>query len=390
MKIVCATNMPFAAEAFASLGDVTVKDGRSLKRADVQDADILAVRSTTKVNRELLEGSRVRFVGTATIGTDHLDIPWLEQNGIHWCYAPGCNANSVAEYITAALLGLGRRHGLTLAGKTLGVIGVGNVGSRVAAKATALGMRVMLNDPPRERAQEAAAAGAGLRFYSLSEVVAEADVLTLHVPLTREGPDATRHLAGAAFFRQLKRGAIFINSARGPVVQTEALLAALADGSVAHAVIDTWEGEPAYRHDLLPHVDLATPHIAGYSYDGRVNGTVMVYRAACAALGLAPRWSPPAAGESGSTPLTTVAVDAAGRADEAVLDAVVRGVYDIEADDRCMRATALDDAVARAAAFDQLRKHYPERHEFAHTRVALSGATDNLRRQVAALGFNLP
>ena len=151
MKIICATNMPFAREAFSTLGDVRILEGRDISAQDVKDVEVLALRSTTKVDRGLLEGSKVRFVGTATIGTDHLDLGYFDQAGIRWCFAPGCNANSVSEYVTAALLTLGERNGITLEGKTIGVIGVGNVGSRVVAKARALGMRVLMNDPPRER-----------------------------------------------------------------------------------------------------------------------------------------------------------------------------------------------------------------------------------------------
>jgi len=381
MNILCATNMPFAPEAFATLGSVTVKDGRSITAADVREADILAIRSTTKVNPALLDGSRVRFVGTATIGTDHLDIPYLESRGIPWCFSPGCNANSVAEYVCTALLTLARRHGFTLAGKTLGVIGVGNVGRRVVDKARALGLRVLLNDPPRARLEESSA------FLPLAELLPQCDIVTLHVPLTRSGPDATLHLANAAFFAQLKPGTVFLNAARGPVTDTAALQAAMDRGTIGHAVIDTWEGEPAYRHELLPRVDLATPHIAGYSYDGRVNGTVMVYREACRVLNLSPSWSPdhilPAA------PIPAMSLSATGRSEEDVLAEAVRRIYDIEADDARMRASCVPDPAARATAFDRLRKTYPERREFPHTQLTLRDAAPTLVAKAAGLGFTL-
>ncbi|MDA0991845.1 MAG: 4-phosphoerythronate dehydrogenase, partial [Verrucomicrobia bacterium] len=255
MKIVCSANMPFVEAAFDTLGDVICKQGRDIGPDDVRDADILAVRSTTKVTRELLAGSRVRFVGTATIGTDHMDLDYLAAAGIDWCYSPGCNANSVAEYVTAALLHLANQHGFTLAGKTIGIVGVGNVGRRVLEKAQALGLKVLLNDPPREREQDDSA-----DFHPIDVVLAQSDILTLHVPLTHDGPDATHHLVDAAFLKKLKPGAIFINAARGPVVETDALIATIRSGAISHAVIDTWEGEPAYRHDLLPLADIATPH----------------------------------------------------------------------------------------------------------------------------------
>jgi erythronate-4-phosphate dehydrogenase len=386
MKIVCATNMPFALEAFRTLGETRILEGRTLTPADVRDVEILALRSTTQVNRDLLEGSRVRFVGTATIGTDHLDIPYLERRGIRWCFAPGCNANSVSEYVTAALLTLGERHGLTWEGKTLGIIGVGNVGSRVALKGDALGLRVLKCDPPRARGAPASAGGlAPGPFVSLERILAESDVITVHVPLTRTGEDKTLHLADAAFFDRARRGVVFLNAARGPVVDTPALLAALERGQVSHAVLDTWEGEPDYHPGLVQRVDLGTPHIAGHSFEGKVMGTVMVYREVCRFLGVPATWSheplmPP--------PLVPEARCAAeGRADEAVLREVVRQVYDIEGDDQRFRATAAGDAASRKAAFDRLRKEYPERREFRYTRVAAAGAGASLARKLAGLGF---
>lgn len=381
--------MPFVREAFETLGETVLLDGRAIGPGDVVDADVLAIRSTTKVTPALLEGSRVRFVGTATIGTDHMDIPYLEQRGIHWCYAPGCNANSVAEYIAAALLCLGGRHGFALEGKTLGIVGVGNVGSRVAAKAQALGMRLLLNDPPRAKRGDKGWRSPGedttVPFTGIDALLAEADIVTMHVPLTRDGPDATRHMADDAFFARMRRGAIFINSARGPVVATEALLRAMDAGPVAHAVIDTWEGEPGCRSDILERVDLGTPHIAGYSYDGKVMGTVMVYREACRFLGSAPAWTPEALLPPAPVPL--VELEASGRSDEDVLRDLVKAVYDIEADDGGLRATIGVDAPACAAEFDRLRKQYPARREFPFTRAVLKGASDALLRKARGLGF---
>lgn len=386
MKIVCATNMPFAEEAFSTLGDVRVIEGRDISAADVREARVLAIRSTTQVNRTLLEGSQVGFVGTATIGTDHMDIGYFGEAGIRWCFAPGCNANSVSEYVTAALLCLGQRHGLTLEGRTLGVIGVGNVGSRVVRKARALGMRVLMNDPPRERA----GTGQDARFepgpfVSLEQILAEADVITVHVPLTKEGPDKTFHLADAAFFSKVRKGCLFLNAARGGVVETDALLKALDTGRVGHVVLDTWEGEPRYRTDMLARADLGTPHIAGHSFEGKVMGTVMVYREACRFLGREPTWSheplmPP-------TLVPEIEVDGARGGDEAILRETVRRLYDIEADDRRLRETAGADEAARAKAFDRLRREYPERREFHYTRVRVKNGSPALRKKLQGLGF---
>ena len=379
MKIVCDKNMPYAAEAFGTLGEVLLKDGRQIAPEDVRDAELLITRSTTKVNAALLAGSAVRFYGSGVIGTDHIDIPYLESRGIVWTGAPGCNAESVANYVTAALLWLGGQHGLTLEGRTIGVIGVGNVGRRVCAHAQALGLRVLANDPPRQR--DAADAEAR-SFVALDRVLEEADIITCHVPLTKSGPDATHHLLKAAQFARMKPGVIFLNAARGPVIETDALLAALGS-RVAHAVIDCWEGEPAYRRDLLARADLATPHIAGHSYEGKVNGTAIVYRRACAFLGVAPS-CPFALPEP---PLPAWRADAAGRADEELLRDLVLSVYDIEADSRRLKDACVADDAARAAAFDAQRGKYPMRREFASTRVTLSNASASLLAKLRGLGF---
>ncbi len=384
MKIICATNMPFAEEAFSTLGETRILEGRNIKAEDVRETQVLALRSTTKVNRELLEGSQVRFVGTATIGIDHLDIAYFDKAGIQWCFAPGCNANSVSEYITAALLFVACKHGITLEGKTLGVIGVGNVGRRVVQKAKALGMRVLMNDPPRERVESRDSEGP---FVSLDRVLAEADIITVHVPLTKEGPDKTFHLADASFFARAKKGLVFLNAARGPVVDTPALINALDTGLVGHVVLDTWEGEPNCRLDLVPRVAIGTPHIAGHSFEGKVMGTVMVYREVCKFLGVPAVWSheplmpPPLVPE--------VNVEVAGRDVQSVIWEVVRQVYDLEGDDRRFRASVVADEKQRLKNFDRLRSDYPERREFQYTKVKLIGGSGKLRCALVGLGFKV-
>lgn len=374
--------MPLAREAFGTLGDVVALDGRAISRADVSDADMLAIRSTTEVGPALLDGSSVGFVGTATIGTDHLDTAYLEERGIRWCYSPGCNANSVSEYIASALLCLACRHNFSLEGKTIGVIGVGNVGRLVVQKAMALGMHVLPNDPPRERA-EGPEPERGLRFATLDHILADADVVTLHVPLTSEGIDATRLMAGRDFFRRMKPGAIFINAARGGVADADALMWAMDEGLVSRAVIDTWEGEPGFRADLLARVDVGTPHIAGHSFEGKVAGTAMVYREACDFLGAPPDWTPDAL--LPEPPVPRVESDVFGE-DERDLWDLVRQVYDIRQDDSRLRAFDGDET-ERAAYFDGLRKSYPIRREFRFTQVALRNAADPLLEKVRGLGF---
>ncbi len=371
--------MPYAREAFSQIGEPVVIEGRHIAPEHVRDAEILAIRSITKVDRRLLEGSRVRFVGTATIGTDHMDIPYLEAKGIKWCHAPGCNANSVSEYITSAWLYLAERYELNLSDLTLGVIGVGNVGSLVVKKAEALGMRVIQNDPPKFDLT-----GDEL-FRPLDELLPQSDIVTIHVPLTREGPYPTFHLADQGFFEKLKDGAIFVNTARGEVMETDALLQALGSGRVSHAVIDTWENEPVFSVPLLDAVAIGTPHIAGHSFEGKVCGTVMVYREACRFLGLPATWSPEGLLPEPAVP--EVSVDASNRRDELVLREVVKQVYDIEQDDADLRAGRNMDPEARGAYFDRLRRDYPQRREFRFTRVKVFNGSSGLIERFRRLGF---
>lgn len=382
MKTVACSNMPFVREAFSTLGDVTTLDGRAIAAEHVRDADLLAIRSTTQVDAALLDNSRVRFVGTATIGTDHLDVPYLEMRQIPWCSAPGCNANSVGEYLVSALLCLAVRHGFSLRGKTLGVVGVGNVGRCVVAKARALGLRVLQNDPPRQRSEPENAA----QFVSLDHIRRESDILSFHVPLTQNAPDATQHIAGRRFFEGLRPGATLVNASRGAVLDTDALLSAMNDGTVRHAVIDTWEDEPRCRPDLLDRVDLATPHIAGHSFEGKVMGTVMVYREACRVVGVEPAWSHEPL--MPHPPVSVVNLTAAGRTFEQVLWDAVRPVYDIQADDARLRDAA-GDRDARARHFDALRKNYPMRREFRYTTVRVRDADERVRTALKALEFRV-
>jgi erythronate-4-phosphate dehydrogenase len=387
MKIICSSSVAYAREAFETLGDVVVLRDRGMTAADVRDAEVLIVRSTTKITPELLDGSRIRFVGTATIGTDHMNLPYLERRGIRWCYAPGCNANSVSEYVTSALLSLAVRHRFCLAGKTIGVGGGGNVGSKVVLKARALGLRVLQNDPPRQRIEQPEGPSAAGPFHSLAQVLAESDIVTLHVPLTYDGPDQTYHLADERFFRNMKRGGIFLNAARGPVVQTESLLGALADGAVGHAVLDTWEPEPAYPGELLNRVDLGTPHIAGYSFEGKVQGTYMIYAEACRFLGCAPLWSPGPVLESlGGAELRFTPKSGSG--EQALWD-IAKQVYNIESDDLNMRQGNAADAEARASHFDALRREYPIRREFPSARVIGCPESSPLGNVICALGFHV-
>lgn len=383
-RIVCADDLPCAREAFSTLGEPVLRRDLAITAADLADADALVVRSGVRVNAALLAGSRVKFVGTATIGYDHLDARWLERSGIRWVSAPGCNANSVAEWLLAALFALARRGGFRLAGKTLGVIGHGNVGRRVEARARAIGLRVLRNDPPRARESGDPA------YRPLEEVLAASDFVTLHVPLEREGADPTHHLADERFFAMLKPGAVFVNAARGAIVKTSALLAAMERGIVRHAVLDTWEDEPACRAEILQRADLGAAHIAGHSYEGKVMGTAMVYRAACDFFGVAPSWSPEThlAADLPGHPARLLRPSPAADAEAVVAEAVL-AACDIERDNAAFRGAFSPDAEVRARNFRALRKAYPVRREFAWHTVETRGLSSEARRGLRDLGFHL-
>jgi erythronate-4-phosphate dehydrogenase len=374
MNIVVDTNIPYGGEAFAHLGTVRTLPGRSVSSELLGDVSALIVRSVTKVNAELLEGTPVRFVGTATIGTDHVDTGYLARQGIGFASAPGSNADSVAEYVVAALLRQAASTGRPLQDMTLGIIGVGNVGSRVRWRAEALGMKCLLNDPPLQRATK------GEEFISRETLLASADVVTVHVPLSTQGPDATWHMVNAEFLKTMKDGAQFINTSRGSVVDEPALLA--SRDRLGGLVLDVWENEPAIDPDMLAAAQIATPHIAGYSFDGKVRGTDMISRAASEFFGIDRDWSGERyLAEEGATVVLAQSRDPLG-------DAVGRA-YPIMEDDRRLRETLGMDASQAAIRFDLLRKEYPRRLEFRHFTVEGCPSGHPACQTLAHLGFSL-
>ena len=275
MKVIIDHKIPYIKEAISRIADeVVFLPGNAFTKEEVKDADALIVRTRTVCNQELLEGSQVKFIATATIGYDHIDTEYCREAGITWTNCPGCNAGSVEQYVHSVLLLLKREKGLDLEKSTIGIVGVGHVGSRVKRMAEGLGMKVLLNDPPRAERGESG-------FVDLETIARECDVITFHTPLSREGKYATFHLVNDEFLLSLKRTPYIINSSRGEVVDTDALLAALATGKVRDVVIDTWENEPDINQELLDAAFLATPHIAGYSADGKANATRMSLEALC-------------------------------------------------------------------------------------------------------------
>ena len=380
MKIVADANIPFVRECFSSIADVELMSGRDMTPEAVAGADALLVRSITPVNEPLLAGSSVRFVGTATIGFDHVDVGYLEQHHIGFASAPGSNANSAAEYIIAALLELVRRHGIRLEGKSIGVIGAGNVGSRVAAKCEGLGMKVLRNDPPLQRET-------GDPKYVPVEALYDCDFITIHTPLTREGIDKTFHLANERFFTSLKQGAVFLNASRGAVVDSAALRAAIEAGRLQAVALDVWEHEPDIDVDLLKRVDLGSPHIAGYSLDGKIAGLIMIYEAVCRHFGLTPKHRVEDFLPEADVPRLDLATE--GRDDEAVLAEVAEAVYSIKRDDADLRQIDAEPPQTRGRFFDALRKNYPVRREFHNTTVILDNLQSTWAAKLQGMGFKV-
>lgn len=379
MLIVADENIPLLDAFFAGFGEIRRYPGRAIDAACVKDADVLLVRSVTRVTAQLLEGSQVRFVGTCTIGTDHLDLDYLAQAGIHWSSAPGCNARGVVDYVLGSLLTLAELDGVALRDRVYGVVGAGQVGERLVRVLRGLGWKVLVCDPPRQGREEG-------EFVSLQAILEQCDAISLHTPLLRDGPDPTWHLLAAEQLARLRPGAWLINASRGPVVDNQALRELLLTREDVQAVLDVWEGEPQVDLALADLCTLATPHIAGYSLDGRQRGTAQVYQAFCRWRGepervrLAALLPPPS--------LAQIDLDARAAPGWA-LAALCRAVYDPRRDDADFRRSLSEDPAQQRAAFDLLRKHYPERREIEGLAVRVRGDAPQLAQMIAALGATL-
>ena len=378
MKIVADANIPFVKECFSSIGEVTTIGGREITPWNVAEAEILLVRSITPVGVDLLAGSKVRFVGTATIGFDHIDLSFLESNNIGFASAPGSNANSAAEYVIAGLLDIAQKYALDLEGKSIGIVGVGNVGSRVAKKCAAMGMDVYLNDPPLQRQT-------GDTKYLPLEKLYDCDFITFHTPLTFEGQDKTYHLADEKFFKSLKHRCVFVNASRGGVVESNALKSAIQSGRLRAVVLDVWENEPDIDIDLLKMVDIGTPHIAGYSLDGKIAGMIMIYKAACEYFDMEPKFDMEDFLPEPAVPELNVYLNIIN--DQDALLRAVQKIYRIDKDDMRLRRVLDKPAGNRGKYFDSLRKNYPVRREFQNTSVVVKDANSSLAKKLIGIGF---
>lgn len=373
MKFIIDDKIPYIKGALEPFGQVLYLPGPKTTSEIAKDADAIITRTRTLCNEQLLAGSTVKIIATATIGFDHIDTDYCDQTGIHWTNAPGCNSSSVEQYVASALFVLAERMGFELKGKTIGVVGVGQVGSKVARVCELFGMNVLLNDPPRARKE-----GPAL-FCSLEKIMLEADIITLHVPLQAQGEDATFHLADETFFRSLKRKPILINSCRGEVLDTPAAKDALKHGLISGLVVDCWENEPDIDLELLEMVDLATPHIAGYSKDGKANGTSQSIQAISKFLGLGiDDWK----AQGVELPENTIiGLDGNDLSEQGLLAKAILQTYDIRTDDANLRK--------HPDLFEKLRGDYPVRREYPVYTIKCKKVDEKLQQLLKAMGFNV-
>jgi len=373
MKIIIDDKIPYIKGALESVAEVIYLPGSKTTPEVVKDADAIITRTRTHCNEKLLAGSSVRFIATATIGFDHIDTAYCDKAGIVWTNAPGCNSKSVEQYVASALMVMALKNGITLSGKTIGIVGVGNVGSKVAHICEIFGMKVLLNDPPRARKE-------GIQgFVELDEILKKADVITLHVPLNMDGVDQTYHLADEAFFAKAKKKPIFINSCRGEVVENEALEKAILSKQVVGATIDCWENEPDIDTKLLDLIDLGTPHIAGYSKDGKANGTSMSVQAVSKFFGLGlDNW------ECLNVELpasTLIKIDGKDKTEQQIFSEAILTTYDIRNDDQALRNSV--------ASFEKLRGDYPVRREFPVFEIKATHLDPSMIEKLRAIGFKV-
>ena len=373
MRIVADDKIPFLKGALEPYAEVVYIPGKQIKMEMLKDSDALLIRTRTICNENLLKGTSIRFIGTATIGFDHIDTDYCSKNKIIWTNAPGCNSSSVQQYIAAALLRISSEHHFSLKDKTLGIIGVGNVGSKVEKFARSVGMNVLLNDPPRARIE------GKKNFHSLNTVLSGSDILTVHVPLNIVGEDQTWHLFNEESFKKIKRGAWFLNSSRGEVSDTYSLKNALNSGMLSGAVIDVWENEPNIDPELLQQAFIATPHIAGYSTDGKANGTSMVVNSLTKYFNLpSENWYPSDVPPPASP---YISIDCNNKSEEEIIREAVIHTYNIDKDNSMLRISIQN--------FEKLRGDYPVRREFTSYTINLKDGTEKVLQTMKSIGFRM-
>ena len=378
MKILADQNIPCVADAFRDLGEVELMPGRDIRREHLADCQCLIVRTVTRVDADLLNNTSVEFVGTATIGTDHIDLDYLVEAGIGCTNAAGCNAEAASEYVISGLFALAQREDFDPFKLTAGIVGFGNIGSRLHHKLDTLGIDCLVCDPPLQEA------GASSReFVDLDTILHECNFVTLHVPLTQAGKHPTYHLLDTQRLQQLSKGCLLVNAARGAAVDNRALLELLSKRDDLRVFLDTWEQEPNPSRDLLRRVDLATPHIAGYSVEGRLRGTQMVLDAACKHFKLESSWQMsqqlPAAKVLELEPTDSV---------KTAWHDLFRQHFDIWRDHEALVSARELDSKLFAAHFDALRRVYLDRLEYERFIVQTKNTSIPVQA-IQQLGFQI-
>ncbi|MFN8241027.1 MAG: 4-phosphoerythronate dehydrogenase PdxB [Bacteroidales bacterium] len=371
MRVVADDKIPFLKGILEPHVNIRYLPGNKITREVMMDADALLVRTRTRCTSENLEGTPVKFIATATIGYDHIDTRYCEQAGIKWVSSPGCNSGSVQQYLAAALLNLSAKKVMPLTGTTIGIVGAGNVGSKVEKIAGLMGMRVLVNDPPRERLEGSAG------FVSLDVLSSEADIITFHVPLTMSGQDKTHHLVNELLIKRMKKGAWLINTSRGEVADTQSLCKAVKSGRLGGLILDVWENEPDIDLGLMKMASIATPHIAGYSTDGKANGTSMVVRALSEHFDLPARNWYPVNVPPPQTPV--IEIDGRGKNCLEILGLAVAHTYDITEDDRNLRNNPSE--------FEKQRGEYRLRREFPAFTVNVKNPPAGIKEIMEKAGF---
>ncbi|WP_409582776.1 4-phosphoerythronate dehydrogenase [Vibrio rotiferianus] len=373
MKIIVDENMPYAEELFSQLGEVILKPGRTLTADDLVDVDALMIRSVTKVNAELIsKANKLKFVGTATAGMDHVDQALLQEKGIFFTAAPGCNKVGVAEYVFSVMMVLAQQQGFSVFDKTVGIIGAGQVGSYLEKCLKGMGINVLINDPFKQEE------GDSRSFTPLAELIERSDIITLHTPITKDGPYPTHHLIDEKVLNGFRSDQILINAARGPVVDNQALKQRLLKNDGFTAALDVFEFEPEVDMELLPLLAFATPHVAGYGLEGKARGTTMIFNSYCEFLNNELRAH--ASDLLPTAPVPTMVLDRAW--DEATLHNITQLIYDVRKDDALFRRE-----ISKPGSFDLMRKNYWDRREYSAVTL-MGNETCNLA-PLAELGFQV-
>ncbi len=373
IRIVADDKIPFLKGVLEPYAEINYLPGNEINGGHLAQADALLIRTRTKCTPALLNNSTIRFIATATIGFDHIDTQYCDSNNIIWTNAPGCNSSSVQQYIATALLKIASEFRFDLKDKTIGIVGVGNVGSKIEKFARLIGMKVLLCDPPRQRVEGDAA------FVTLDKLLKKADLITLHVPLNIVGEDTTYHLFDEKIFKKMKKGAWFLNSSRGEVVETSSLKTALESGKISGTVLDVWENEPDIDTELMGNAFISTPHIAGYSTDGKANGTAIVVNALSAFFDLPLKnWYP----ENVPSPaVPVIEIDCTDKSTQEIIREAVHHTYSINEDDTSLRFSPAD--------FEKQRGNYRLRREFRAYWVKLENGNEIVLNMLQQLGFQI-